>query len=348
MISIIVPVYNTEKYLEECLDSICRQTYRDIEILLINDSSTDGSLAICESYAAGDSRISVYSKPNSGPSDTRNYGLDRAKGEYVMFFDSDDYAEPGLCEKLLSAMEADGTDLAMCGNYNVATARTSRRRLFDGNKAFFGDEYRDEILVPTLGPVGKRLRNPDKLDKLTPIWARLYRRDIIADNSIRFIDLKKIPSECVLFNLEYSLRAGSASYVDEALYYYRRNTGISQTKPYREGLWEKWSNWTVYMKSLLESQGSPDDLFEAYRSRLCCAVIPLGGNAMKKPTRRERLAEMRYFLGQDALREAFDGFDCGSSPFYWRLFFYSAKKRRARLFYILTWSMRKILSLRKK
>ena len=348
MISIIVPIYNTELYLKACLDSICSQTYSDLEIILVDDDSTDISYEICSEYAKKDSRIQVFRKPNGGPSDTRNYGIERACGEYIMFFDSDDYAEPRLCEKLLNAIISDGTDLAICGYYNVATASTTERRLFPEARVFRKDDFRNEILVSTLGLVGSQLRNPEKLDKLTPVWARLYRREIILERDIRFIDLKKVPSECLLFNFEYCLNAVSASYVDEALYYYRRNTGFSQTKPYRVDLWSRWSYWIGYMDELLASLDRPVDLTAAYYSRLCCAVIPLGGNAMKLPTRRERLAEMKRFLSHDAFSEGFAVFDDSQCPFYWRLFFYSAKKRYVRLFYLLTWSMRKILSFRKK
>lgn len=348
MISIIVPIYNAERFLDACLDSIIYQTYTDLEILLVDDGSTDSSYEICKEYADKDRRIQVFQKPNGGPSDTRNYGIERASGEYLMFFDSDDYADPMLCEKLLSTIERDESDFAFCGYYNVATARTTRRRLFSESRVFRDDDFRREILVPTLGPIGDKLRNPAKLDKLTPVWARIYRRDIILQNNLQFIDLKKVPSECLLFNFEYCLHAASASYAEDALYYYRRNTDVSQTKHYRVDLWGRWSFWIEYIKELLLTLGNPDDLTAAYNSRLCSAVIPLGGNAMKLPTRRERLDEMRRFLQHDAFRESFAVFDDSNCPFYWRLFFYAARKRRVHLFYLLTWSMRKILSFRKK
>ena len=348
MISVIVPIYNAERFLSECLDSICRQTVKELEILLIDDGSTDSSAEICDRYARQDERIRVFRKENSGASDTRNFGIDQAAGEYIMFFDSDDYVSPDLCEKLLAAMTADGTDFAFCGYLNIATAKTSKRLLFDRSRTFFGDDYRREIRTATLGPTGSQLHNPEKLDKLTPIWARLYKSDIIRRYNIRYVDLSKVPSECLLFNFEYCLKAQSASYVNEALYAYRRNTGVSLTKRFRKGLWDKWSYWMDYTAAIISGLGDPEDYLSARGSRLCCSVIPLGGNAMKLPTRRERLAEMRTFLSRDAYRTAFADFDCGNCPVYWRLFFYAAKKRRVRLFYFLTWSMRKILDFRKK
>lgn len=113
MISIIVPIYNSEKWLRRCIDSLLCQTYSDLQILLINDGSKDNSLDICNEYAALDSRIQVISKENSGVSDTRNMGLDKATGEYILFVDSDDYIDPNICEKLLNAIT--DRDLAICG-----------------------------------------------------------------------------------------------------------------------------------------------------------------------------------------------------------------------------------------
>ena len=160
MISIIVPIYNAERFLEECLESICRQTCKDLEILLIDDGSADSSPQICERFAEKDSRVRFFQKENGGPSDTRNYGIERASGDYIMFFDSDDYAEPTLCEKLLQAIESAKADFAMCGYYNVATARTTQRLLFEGSREFRDKSYREDILVHTLGLVGKGLKNP--------------------------------------------------------------------------------------------------------------------------------------------------------------------------------------------
>lgn len=99
-VSVIVPVFNVEKYLRQCLDSILQQTYQNLEIIIINDGSTDGSDAICREYAGKDSRISYFAKENTGISDTRNVGIRQATGEYVTFVDSDDWVEHTYVEEL--------------------------------------------------------------------------------------------------------------------------------------------------------------------------------------------------------------------------------------------------------
>ena len=120
MISIIVPVYNTEKYLDQCIQSILSQTYTDYELLLIDDGSTDSSGVICDRYAEQDSRVRVFHKPNGGGSSARNMGLDNARGELIGWVDSDDYIDADMYEQLYNAAILKNADIAYC-NYRTAS-----------------------------------------------------------------------------------------------------------------------------------------------------------------------------------------------------------------------------------
>lgn len=113
MISIIVPVYNSERWVQKCVESLINQTYMDIEILLINDGSKDNSINILRDFEKKDSRIRVFDKNNEGVSKARNLGIQEARGEFIQFVDSDDYIEPDMCEKMLKAIQ--GADMAICG-----------------------------------------------------------------------------------------------------------------------------------------------------------------------------------------------------------------------------------------
>lgn len=114
-VSILVPVYNVEKYLEKCLDSLIGQTWKDLEIILINDGSTDSSLKIAREYAAKDSRIKIFSYPNSGISKTRNRALSHASGEYIMFVDSDDFIDKNMISVMADKARQENADLVQCG-----------------------------------------------------------------------------------------------------------------------------------------------------------------------------------------------------------------------------------------
>ena len=125
-VSIIVPIYNVEEYLVKCLDSLVNQTLKEIEIICINDGSTDNSLEILKAYAQKDDRITVINKKNSGVSDARNTGLEMANGEYVMFVDSDDYLEIQTCQSIYEKIKKDNSNLLIF-NYFLVTQETKHR-----------------------------------------------------------------------------------------------------------------------------------------------------------------------------------------------------------------------------
>ena len=127
-ISVIVPVYNSEKYLEKCVESIIHQTYKNLEIILIDDGSTDNSLAVCKKMEMKDRRIKVIAQDNSGVAVTRNRGLQEATGEYIGFVDSDDYIDEDMYEFLFQTMQETKTEYAICGIYHVYSNRTVKPR----------------------------------------------------------------------------------------------------------------------------------------------------------------------------------------------------------------------------
>lgn len=132
LISVVVPVYNVEKYLNRCLDSIVSQTYHNLEIILVDDGSTDSSLEICEEYAKKDTRIRVFHKENGGVSDARNYGIDYSRGEYVTFVDSDDKVTDDYVEFLWKLTENGKYKMSVCSLYNLYT--DSNRVVTKGNR----------------------------------------------------------------------------------------------------------------------------------------------------------------------------------------------------------------------
>lgn len=345
-VSVIIPVYNVDNYLKKCLDSVQNQTLRNIEIVVIDDGSTDGSAEICDLYQA-DTRFTIVHNKNQGPSGSRNDGIDRATGEYCMFVDSDDWLEPTACEDMYRCAKENNSDLVIGGHVNESTAESKERYIFSETRTFEGEEYKNEILVHTLGLVGKNLRNPAKLDKLTPVWARLYRLDIIKENKIRYIALNTLPSECHQFNFEFCVYAKTAAFLHTITYHYRRNTSISVTKPYRNDLWSKWKWWIDYEEKFLRQQGAGKELWDAYYSRICCGVIPLGGNAVKLKSYKEKRNECESFLRQEKIKYAFSKTDFSACPVYWRLFFMCAKSAYVDGFLLLTMIMRILLRRRK-
>lgn len=202
-ISIIIPVYNCEKYVASCLDSILNQTWKDYEIIIINDGSTDSSGKICDEYAQRDKRITVIHQENQGVSHARNNGLLRAKGDVVSFIDSDDTLDKEMYEILINAMEEYGVDIAHCGYKHVVRDEI---RLVHDTKRVLVQESKDAIECLISGRFfGGGL------------WNKLFKRELL--DGIYFRDNLKI-NEDILFNYEVFSKARKLVFIDYALYNY--------------------------------------------------------------------------------------------------------------------------------
>ena len=200
LISIIVPVYNAEPYLKMCLDSICQQTFTNFELILVDDGSTDGSGAMCDEYAALDSRICVIHKTNEGVSIARNTGLDKAHGEWIVFVDSDDYLLP------------DGLSLL----YENVTL-TSADCLLAGSKVIQNNHIRDFIK-----PTSRCSNNVLESIFHNALWGYIFKASIIQENNIRFVP-KLAYSEDQVFLCTFAMNANEIIYVEEPVYVYRKN-----------------------------------------------------------------------------------------------------------------------------
>ena len=172
-ITVIIPVYRVERYLEKCVDSVLGQTYRDLEIILVDDGSPDGCGGICDRYAAVDSRVKVIHKPNGGLSSARNAGLDAAHGRYIGFVDSDDYIDPAMYEKLLAALERTGADMSLCDVIYVDE---------QGQRAAEIPPLPQEVLRPE--QAYQRVELARDGWRYVTAWNRLYRREIF--DGLRF------------------------------------------------------------------------------------------------------------------------------------------------------------------
>lgn len=197
-ISIIVPVYNTEKYIKKCIDSLINQTYSNIEILLVNDGTKDNSEKIIKEYK--DERIKYYKKENEGIGKTRNFGIDKSCGKYLMFIDSDDYISNDCCEKLISCAKKTNSDLVVSDFYKENGKELEYIKIIDFEESNINKDP-DLILKINPGPCNK-----------------LYKRDLIIDNNIRFNEEYKY--EDSPFVLESIAKAKRISKINEALSYY--------------------------------------------------------------------------------------------------------------------------------
>lgn len=217
MISVIVPVYNTKRELPRCLDSICNQTYENLEILCIDDGSTDGSAQILDGFQARDRRMKVIHKENGGESSARNAGLRMAAGDYIAFCDCDDWIEEDMYESLARELEGEGLDMAAAGWYQETDSSSQ--------------EIKNSLPVSS-GPFGREellhyLYKRDSYRGFAYMWDKLYKREILQDrqgNWILFCEDLRLGGD-VLYLAEAALNVKRAKYIDRAFYHYYQRAG---------------------------------------------------------------------------------------------------------------------------
>lgn len=213
LVSIIIPVYNVEEYLECCLDSVIRQTYTNIEIILVDDGSTDGSSGICDDYAQKDGRIVVIHKANGGLSDARNKGLEIATGQYVTFIDSDDCVNLSYVERLISIIEKNDADISICWRKNVD----------DSFNAYNCSEKENEAIVLDNRLCVKESYFSKYKGINATAWSKMYKTSLFHDNNITY-PVGEL-HEDVFTTYKLLFYAIKVVYIDDTLYYYRQRSG---------------------------------------------------------------------------------------------------------------------------
>lgn len=208
-ISIIVPVYNSEKYLPQCIESLLAQTFRCIEIILVNDGSTDSSLEICEKYAKIDPRITILSKNNEGPAKARRYGIMKAGAEYIAFIDSDDYYEPDFCEKMYSHIRKSDADLVECDYYSVSGNDKKEHRIYSSEIGLNAEKFYEIVVRKTIVNGSEAV----------VVWNKLYRKEIIMRAVKEFGDSQL---EDYVFNTQYYTMVKRYEYIHQCLTNYRQ------------------------------------------------------------------------------------------------------------------------------
>ena len=215
LISIVVPVYNVEKYLKKCIDSIINQTYENLEIILVDDGSTDNSKKICDEYILKDNRIKVIHKENGGLSDARNVGVDKAKGEYIVFIDSDDWIDEKMIEILYYIIKKNNSDISIC-DYFLAYNEEEQNQ-------------KEEIQFYQFNNIEalKKLYDENLNIIMTITCCKLFKKILFSD--IKFPKGKIHEDEFTTYKLLY--KSKKISYTNEKMYYYRqREDSITHRK----------------------------------------------------------------------------------------------------------------------
>ena len=233
-VSVIVPVYNTEEYLEQCIGSITSQTLKEIEIIIVDDGSNEECAILCDSLAKTDERIRVIHKQNAGPGFARNTGIEAASGEYIGFVDSDDYIKPDMYDVLYNAALKTNADLVVSGISFVGGNTFGKSGEYE-EKHYFHKETifeKEDTKNLLLGVVGALPHEPDDSRYGVSTCKNLFKRSVIVDKEIEFLSERKVMSEDAIFMIDFIKQIDKAVGIPGAFYCYRRNDA-SFSKSYR-------------------------------------------------------------------------------------------------------------------
>jgi len=339
-VSIIVPIFNMELYLDRCLNSLLKQSLADIEIIAVNDGSTDSSLSILQNYAKRDSRVFVINKNNEGVSAARNDGVQAANGEYIGFVDPDDWVNLRMYEEMFQSAEEINVDIVMC-TYIREFGTHSKEKLFNmpDKQWYLNEEVQTNMLRRLVGPLKEEVANPEYLDAWGTVWSKLYRASLLKDNEVKFKDLSIIGSnEDTLFNIHVFYNAKSFLFLNRPFYHYWRANTASITSTYNPMLGEKFEKLYSSIESFIAEKQLHDEYKLAFNNRVCMNVIGLGLNIMsnhKSSSMLTKIKALQIMLNGNRIRNSFMGFDDSYCPLVWRVFFLCAKNKFSLGIYVM-------------
>ena len=335
MVSIIVPVYNVEKYLKKAVESVINQTYPDWELILVDDGSTDSCPEICRQYERQDQRIQAVTKENGGVSSARNVGLKRARGEWICFLDGDDWLEERCLETALKETSKD-VDI-VCWNYWKNTQDSQQKNAPIIPQRIVADDPAQlarVVMFPqyALKTAGK------SFSAIKGVWTKLIRRSIISENRLTFNEQVQI-GEDGLFGAQCFEKAGKAVFVNEYLYHYRMDNE-SATRSCRPDIKDVYSNTLNAFKVLADRYGDPE-------TRLCYGGLTYACVARStekyyfhhKNTLplKKKLRALKKYLGEEQIQYGVSGIT-DSRIFYMkqRLVIFCIRHKSALGLYILS------------
>lgn len=288
LVSVVLPIYNVEKYLDRCVNSIINQTYKNLEIILVDDGSPDNCPTMCEEWKKRDERIKAVHKPNAGLGMARNTGIENATGDYICFIDSDDFIDADTIETCVGRLILDKTDIAIYGYKSIGKDGTINNQAIPHcPKNLYRSKEVQEIFLP-------QLISPIKGDWgiMMSSCCCLYNMKLINNTSFRFVSEREIISEDVYSLLKLYKKVESVSVINRSFYNYCLNE-TSLTHTYRKDRYEKIKYFYLESLKLCKEQGYNNDVIKAMQGSYISNTIA----AIKMITKSdEKLSEKKKAL----------------------------------------------------
>lgn len=301
LVTVVLPIYNVEKYLDRCVSSVVNQTYRNLEIILVDDGSPDNCPEMCEQWAARDNRIRVVHKKNAGLGMARNTGIEHATGEYICFFDSDDYIAPDTIEKCYTAASTNRADIVSFGLRHVnAEGKVVSVEIPKVQKQIFsGEEIQSVFLADMISPDPNGGSNTGLR---MSAWAAMFAMRVINKNNWRFVSEREIISEDVYSLLRLYDDVEQVVVLPEAFYYYCEN-GASLTHTYRADRFRRIKHFYYESIKLCNQLNYKQEVVRRLaRTFLSYSIAALKLEASAKRPLRDRWAAVKEIVSDEALQ----------------------------------------------
>ena len=322
LVSIIIPVYNAENYLDKCIKSVLDQSYTNLEVILINDGSADSSEDICLRFSKIDNRVMYIKQENAGPSSARNNGISIAKGEFIQFIDADDYLTPNSVEVMVDAME--DSDFVIASYYNLYKNRAEEKVAISSKLV---GKYLKDDLLPKWGELVAE-------EMFHYTWNKLYRSKFIK-NRIKFDENIKI-SEDMIFNIDYISVIEKINIINTPIYYHIFYNQDSITKRYHSGLFEMRRKTHKYIQNFLILNGVYNNYnYEIVNNLYAKRIVSLLIHLVSKNTNmsiENRKSVISNIISDNSVQEILG---CLTNGRLERLTAYLVRKKRTRSIYYL-------------
>ena len=327
-VSVIIPVYRAEEYLNQCVQSVLCQTYPNLEIILVDDGSPDACPGLCDMLAKQDNRIHVIHKENEGAAFARKAGLDVASGQYVLFMDGDDWLDDDAVSTCVEVAERDNADCVLFGYVREYPGKSIYNPLFDQDFSYDRNLSEEKIHRRIVGLMGDELREPQRIDNLSSFCMRLLRTE--AARRGRFVSERAVgTSEDTIFNL-YALDGCRISYINCCFYHYRKTNAQSITTAYKADLAEKWDVMYSVIQEYIDGSGKAEAYRIPFLNRIACGMIGLGLNEISSSANIwQKSRRLKAILSKPLYTEAFAQLDTSYCGVKWKLFFLFCKEKEA-------------------
>lgn len=328
-VSIIVPIYNVKRYVRKCITSIQNQSYENLEIILVDDGSSDGSSAICDEFQKIDGRVLVIHKENGGASSARKSGLELASGEYIMFVDGDDWIDDKTVQSCVESVKENQSDCILFSYVKEYGNRSIPNNVFKNDFHYKSTLIKNKIHRRLIGPLKEELKHPERIDNLSSVCMKLYKNNIARKGMI--VDEKIVgTSEDTIFNIYALSECKDITYINQCFYHYRKTNEESITSQYKEKLPEKWNVLYKMIKEYIIENDNNSEYKKAFYNRIACGMIGLGLNEINSNNSIvKKVINIRIIIKQSLYQKAFKQLDVSYCPFHWKIFFLFCKWKAA-------------------